>query len=96
MKIRVECYSGHRGEETPQRFLLGDRPVVVKDVIDRWLAPDHRYFKIRGDDDAIYILRHDVEAGDWELTMLDRLPPDRDVDAGSGRRGGSGGRARSS
>ena len=77
MKIRVECHSGHRGEETPTRFLLGDRAVDIKDVIDRWLAPDHRYFKVRGDDDVIYILRHDVELGAWELTMMDKLSPDR-------------------
>jgi hypothetical protein len=36
------------------------------------LAPDHRYFKIRGDDGALYILRNDVVTGRWELTMLDR------------------------
>ena len=46
MIIRVECYAGHRGEETPRRFFLGARPVEVVDVIDRWLAPDHRYFRV--------------------------------------------------
>ncbi|MFQ5617447.1 MAG: hypothetical protein ACE5FR_00610 [Rhodospirillales bacterium] len=46
----------------------------MKDVIDRWLTPDHRYFKVRGDDGAVYILRHDVKAGRWELTMSDGGP----------------------
>ena len=52
--------------------LLGARPVEVVDVIDRWLAPDHRYFRVGGDDGAVYILRHDVGSERWELTMFDR------------------------
>ena len=72
MIIRVDCYAGYRGEETPRRFLIGERRVEVARVIDRWLAPDHRYFKVEGDDGAVYILRHDVPSGHWELTMFDR------------------------
>jgi hypothetical protein len=42
-------------------------------VLDAWLAPDHRYFKVRGDDGAYYILRNEVMmTGGWELTMFDR------------------------
>jgi len=37
----------------------------------RWLAPDHRYFKLRASD-GIYILRNDVTSGSWELTMFER------------------------
>ena len=37
-------------------------------VIDRWLAPDHRYFKVEGDDGQRYILRHDVETRHWEVS----------------------------
>lgn len=72
MKIRVECYAGHRGEETPRAFFVGDRRVTVAQELDRWLAPDHRYFKVRGDDGNSYIIRHDVAAGEWELTMFER------------------------
>jgi hypothetical protein len=70
--IRVECYSGYRGEETPRRFHLGHRPVEVIEVIDRWLAPDHRYFKVRGADGDLYLLRHDVGTTFWELTQFRR------------------------
>jgi hypothetical protein len=45
----------------------------VIDVLDRWLAPDHRYFKVDGDDGCRYILRHDVASGGWELTMFERV-----------------------
>ncbi len=69
--ITVECYAGHRGEETPQRFYLAARPVDVVQVIDRWLDPAHRYFKVQGDDGGIYILRHDVQGNRWEMTMYD-------------------------
>ena len=42
MKIRVECYAGYRGEETPRAFWLGDNRLEVKEVLDRWLAPEQR------------------------------------------------------
>ncbi len=74
--IRVSCYAGYRGEETPKRFFLKDRRIEVVKVVDRWLAPDHRYFKIRGDDDAIYILRHDIATEQWELILDDRTQPE--------------------
>ncbi|MFQ5548753.1 MAG: hypothetical protein ACE5FV_10700 [Woeseia sp.] len=70
--IRVECYAGYRGEETPQRFYLGRQAVDVLEVLDRWLSPGHRYFKCRGDDEATYILRHDISADGWELTLYER------------------------
>ena len=71
LEIHVECYSGYMAEETPRRLSLGRRRVEVMEVLDRWLAPDHRYFKFEGDDGGIYILRHDVAAQRWKLTMLE-------------------------
>jgi hypothetical protein len=69
MDIRVDCYSGYRGEETPRNVQIGDNKIEVKEIVDRWLAPDHRYFKFIGDDNAIYIIRHDHQAFKWELTF---------------------------
>jgi hypothetical protein len=74
MQIRVQCYAGHRGEEEPRAFDLGDRRLEVVEIIDRWLAPDHRYFKVRADDDNVYILRHDEAAGEWEMTSFAGRP----------------------
>ena len=71
LSVRVECYAGYRGEETPRRFFLGGRAVTVVAVLDRWLAPEHRYFKLRGDDGGVYLLRQDVTCGDWALTLYD-------------------------
>lgn len=69
--LRVECYSGYRGAETPARFHLGARAVEVREVLDRWLAPEYRYFKLRGADGGIYILRHDDPGDRWELILYD-------------------------
>ena len=69
MTIRVECYAGHRGEETPRRFHLGTGQIEIDEVIDRWLSPEHRYFKVRTETGAVYILRHDTETNLWDITM---------------------------
>ncbi len=70
--LDVDCHSGYRGDETPRRLRFGGRWVEVVEVVDRWLAPDHRYFKLKGDDGGTYILRHDVVEQRWELTMFER------------------------
>ena len=70
LTIRVECYAGHRGEETPKRFFMGDKAIEIEEVIDRWLAPEYRYFKVRGGENDIYILRQDEQSQRWELTMF--------------------------
>jgi hypothetical protein len=69
--IRVECYAGQRAAESPRRFFLGRREVKVTEIIDRWLDPDYSYFKLRGDDAGIYILRHDRTTDTWEMTLYD-------------------------
>lgn len=66
--IRVECYAGYRGEETPRRFHLDGDCIEVITVLDRWLSPDCRYFKVEGDDGKQYLLRHDTESQHWELS----------------------------
>lgn len=71
MKISVECYSGHRGEETPRRIIIGEQVIGVSKVLDQWLAPDHRYFKVEGDDGSVYIVRQDMSSLEWELTLYE-------------------------
>lgn len=73
LAVHVECYSGHRSEEIPRRFFLGTRKIEVIAVLDRWLAPDHRYFKVRGDDGGRYILRYNEDTGNWELTLFEQV-----------------------
>jgi hypothetical protein len=70
LTIGVECYAGHRGEQTPRVLILKERRIVVAEVLDAWLAPDHRYFKLKGEDGHTYLVRHDEGADTWELTMF--------------------------
>jgi hypothetical protein len=77
LRLRVECYAGYRGEELPRRFSIGEREIRVEAILDRWLAPDHRYFKVKGDDGDVYILRHaSEEDGFWELILFRRAGRD--------------------
>jgi hypothetical protein len=68
--VNVECYAGHRGEQTPRTLILGDRRIVVAEVVDAWLAPDYRYFTLKGADGNTYLVRHDEGSNTWELTMF--------------------------
>jgi hypothetical protein len=77
MKIRVECYAGYRGEQEPRAFTLGERRIEVASILDRWLAPEYRYFKVAGSDGDLYVLRHDEASGDWTLGAFRRADTDR-------------------
>ena len=70
LTVDVECYAGHRGEQTPRALSVGGRRIAVAEVLDAWLAPDHRYFKLRGADGDTYLVRHDERSNTWELTMF--------------------------
>ena len=67
LEVRAECH----GQDVPRRFFIGQRAITVTDTLDRWLDPEHSYFKLRGSDGGIYILRHDTETNLWELTLFD-------------------------
>ena len=69
--VDVECHAGYRGEETPRRFRLGNRVIEIAEVVDRWLAPDHRYFKVQTSQGEMYILRNDMTTGVWEWTLFE-------------------------
>jgi hypothetical protein len=71
MHVQVESYAGHRGDQTPRRFRLDGRIVDVAEVLDQWLGADYRYFKLRGEDRNLYILRLDETAGQWDLTLFE-------------------------
>jgi hypothetical protein len=51
-------------------LILGGRRIAVAEVLDAWLAPDYRYFKLRGADSDTYLVRHDERSNTWELTMF--------------------------
>ena len=75
IEIKVECYAGYRGEETPRAIGFESGKIEVTKVLDRWLDPDYRYFKILGDDQGTYIIRNDMNTGVWELTFYKETQP---------------------
>jgi hypothetical protein len=72
MIVRVECYSGHKADERPLRFQLGERWLAVEEVTDRWYDPDAMYFRVRAEDGNIYVLRHREPEDFWTLEAFRR------------------------
>ena len=71
MKLqRVECYSGYEANERPLSFELDDRKFAVKELLDQWQGINHTYFKVRADDDNIYILKYDEHKDEWSLEFF--------------------------
>ncbi len=62
-----------RGDERPVSFELWGKEIAVAEILDQWLAIDHKYFKLRGDDGAVYILRYDERRREWELTFFSKI-----------------------
>jgi hypothetical protein len=72
MKVQVECYAGRKADERPVRFRLDRHEYMVEEVLDQWYGPEHLFFKVRADDDKVYILRRQtsVPDGEWDLVSF--------------------------
>ncbi len=75
LAVAVDCYAGHRGDETPRRFTGGDQRVEILAVVAQWRTPDHRYFRVRTAAGETSTLRQDVTSGGWELTEVEGSAP---------------------
>lgn len=69
--IKVNSYSGFKAEQRPVSFMIGDRTFQVIELLDSWYGEGHDYFKVSADDKCVYILRHDRELDEWDLTMME-------------------------
>jgi len=65
--IHVDAYSGYRANERPLRFELDDETYEIAAIEDRWQDPDAEYFKVRGTDGKVYLLRYEERADEWTL-----------------------------
>jgi hypothetical protein len=70
MQVQVERCAGHLGVGMPVRFRFDAREVEIVENVDQWYGPDYCYFKIRGNDGNLYILRFDEARAEWALTMF--------------------------
>ena len=71
LAVAVDCYAGARGEETPRRFTVENQVVEVREIVDQWRTPDHRYFKVKTAVGEICTLRQDVRSEVWEVTEVE-------------------------
>ncbi len=46
-KIRVDAYSGYRGEETPREFILHGKKVEVVEILSAWIEEGAEYKAIK-------------------------------------------------
>ena len=67
MKLRVESYSGHKADERPIKFWLGDAVHFVEAIEDQWYGTDAIYFRVRSDDGNTYVLGHCEATDEWTL-----------------------------
>ena len=70
MRIDVDSDTGDGGIERPRRVRLNGRVIEIVETIDQWPGRDYHYFKVKGDDGNLYILRLDEAQHIWELTMF--------------------------
>lgn len=80
MVILVESYTDSNSVALPARFYLGKEPITAVALLDQWVAEDHSYFKVRGSDGALYILRHDLDHARWTLVLFDNGDLDPNID----------------
>ena len=69
-----------QAEKKLRDFMKGRHPnsaPAIEEIQDRWIGQDHRYFKVLGDDDAVYIIRQNTISQKWELTYFRQATADR-------------------
>ncbi|HEY8099460.1 MAG TPA: hypothetical protein VIF82_01810 [Burkholderiaceae bacterium] len=70
MILQVETSEAPSDWPQPTGFFLGEKHIDVVQIIDRWPSADHVYFKVQADDGSTYILRHDENPDQWEMTFF--------------------------
>ena len=68
--IEVIAYSGYKANERPLSFVYQERRIEVEAVIDRWYGVEHDYFKIRANDEKVYLLKWHRTFDVWLLVKV--------------------------
>ncbi len=66
VKIQVHC----RPSGDPRTFLVGARWLQVMRVLDRAAENSLHRFRVRVLDGREFVLRHDLDSGDWRLAQV--------------------------
>jgi hypothetical protein len=67
VKIEVACYSGHKADERPIKFSLGNTVLFVDSIQDQWYGPADSYFRVLADDGNTYVIVHNETTDEWKL-----------------------------
>ena len=75
--VEVECYAGYKAGEEPRRLRLEGRTVEIVEILDRWYEggtdprrPPADYYKVRGDDGEVRLLRYSRKGEAWYLVEV--------------------------
>ena len=74
--IQVESPAPYQIDRLPSRFQIKGQSVEVSELLDSWFQgpgnpewPEADYFKVIGHDSREYLLKHDLEVGQWFLVQ---------------------------
>jgi hypothetical protein len=67
VRTEVRCLASSRANERPISFLLYEREIKVRSVLESWREPDYLYFRIETKDSRTYKLRHHEHMDYWEV-----------------------------
>jgi hypothetical protein len=70
----VECYQGHKGNESPLSFIYQNKKWQIDNIIDRWYEggmdprqPIKNYFKVLTREGKIFLLRYNPKFDSWAV-----------------------------
>jgi hypothetical protein len=69
MLCRVQPYSGFRLHERPRRFTWGETWVEIERIMEQWMIPVSRCFKV-GVGDRVYRLENRQGQDAWEVELI--------------------------
>lgn len=69
--IEVSAYSGYRVDERPTAVVWEGSAHAVVEILDRWYGVGYLYFKVRLDNGAWLLLRHDEWVRWWDGAPLE-------------------------
>ena len=72
VSIRVETYSGYKGDQEPTWVWLESERIEVIDIGDRWYDPGGSYFRLRTRNGLRLLIKHDNEDDTWWLVDKER------------------------
>jgi hypothetical protein len=70
MRVEMQTYSGFKADERPTGFRLNGRCYQIEEICDQWLGPDSSYFKVRANDQNLYIFEHRMASDEWSLASF--------------------------